>query len=54
MPLQPGIQGTSALIREAYSTLIFPRLMAFEPDFILVSAGFDAHYLDHLHRQGET
>ncbi len=28
--------------------------MAFEPDFILVSAGFDAHYLDHLHRQGET
>jgi acetoin utilization deacetylase AcuC-like enzyme len=28
--------------------------LAFEPDFILVSAGFDAHERDHLHSRGET
>jgi acetoin utilization deacetylase AcuC-like enzyme len=33
---------------------VFPRLVAFQPDFILVSAGFDAHENDHLHLRGET
>ncbi len=28
---------------------MFPRLHLFKPDFIFISAGFDAHHLDHIH-----
>lgn len=31
-----------------YLELVFPRLIEFNPDFILVSAGFDAHEKDFL------
>lgn len=34
--------------------MIFPRLLEFRPDFILVSAGFDAHECDHLHDRNTT
>ena len=37
-----------AVMREAYEARIFPALEAFAPDFILVSAGFDADYRDPL------
>ena len=46
VPLAPGTDG--AVMREAYETLIFPRLEAFEPELILISAGFDAHADDPL------
>jgi hypothetical protein len=32
--------------RDAYRRAIFPRLMEFNPDLILISAGFDAHKKD--------
>jgi len=35
-------------MREAYGAHILPALDAFAPDFILISAGFDAHALDPL------
>jgi len=35
-------------MREAYEGLIFPALEAFHPDFLLISAGFDADYRDPL------
>ena len=35
-------------MRRAYETVVFPRLAAFEPELILVSAGFDAHAYDPL------
>lgn len=28
--------------------------MEFNPDFILISAGFDAHQFDHLHHSSDT
>ena len=34
--------------REIYEAQVFPRLRAFKPDLILVSAGFDAHCADPL------
>lgn len=34
--------------REKFIQEVFPRLDEFKPDFILVSAGFDAHAEDHL------
>jgi len=45
-PLAPGSDGTE--MREAYQERILPALSDFSPDFILVSAGFDAHHLDPL------
>jgi acetoin utilization deacetylase AcuC-like enzyme len=54
VPLIPGLQGTSVQLREAFTSTVLPRLVAFEPDFILISAGFDAHERDHLHRPRET
>ncbi len=39
--------GTDAM-REAYEGTILPRLAAFRPDFLLISAGFDADYRDPL------
>ena len=35
-------------MREAYEGLIFPALTAFRPDFLFISAGFDADYRDPL------
>jgi acetoin utilization deacetylase AcuC-like enzyme len=46
LPLPPGSDG--AAMRAAYAALAFPRLEAFRPDLILISAGFDAHARDPL------
>ncbi len=45
-PLPPG--SGSARFREAVRTRILPALDAFAPEFIIVSAGFDAHEKDPL------
>ena len=45
-PLRPGA-GT-AEFRDAMKGILLPRLAAFEPDFVLISAGFDAHEDDPL------
>jgi acetoin utilization deacetylase AcuC-like enzyme len=45
-PLDPGDGGTE--FREAFETAILPRLSAFHPDVIVISAGFDAHARDPL------
>ena len=34
--------------RSAFENLILPQLQKFSPEFIIVSAGFDAHYRDPL------
>ena len=44
--LAPG--SGSAEFREAFSTQVMPALARFEPDFIFISAGFDAHADDPL------
>ncbi len=46
IPLAPGTGG--AEMREAYEAQAFPRLRAFRPELILISAGFDAHQDDPL------
>lgn len=46
MPLAPGSGGDA--MRQAYRTLAFPRLRAFRPELIVISAGFDAHQDDPL------
>jgi acetoin utilization deacetylase AcuC-like enzyme len=45
-PLKAGDGG--AKFREAFETRILPALDQFAPDFLLVSAGFDAHIRDPL------
>ncbi|MHB8885427.1 MAG: histone deacetylase family protein [Methylovirgula sp.] len=45
-PLSAGADGT--VFREALETVILPRIDAFRPDLIVISAGFDAHRLDPL------
>ena len=45
-PLAPG--DDSEDFRAAWESLILPALDAFAPDFLLVSAGFDAHLKDPL------
>jgi acetoin utilization deacetylase AcuC-like enzyme len=45
-PLRAGDGGER--FREAFSTVILPRLDAFRPDLIVISAGFDAHMRDPL------
>jgi acetoin utilization deacetylase AcuC-like enzyme len=45
-PLRAGDGGPE--FREAFETTILPRLAAFRPDFIVISAGFDAHTRDPL------
>lgn len=45
-PLSPGDDGED--FRAAFEERILPALDAFAPDFILVSAGFDAHLMDPL------
>jgi acetoin utilization deacetylase AcuC-like enzyme len=46
VPRAPGC-GTAAF-RSAYEERILPALKAFEPDLIMISAGFDAHAADPL------
>ncbi|MBE1281974.1 MAG: histone deacetylase family protein [Rhodobacteraceae bacterium] len=46
MPLAPGSGG--AEMKAAYETQAFPRLRAFQPELIIISAGFDAHQDDPL------
>jgi acetoin utilization deacetylase AcuC-like enzyme len=45
-PLRAGDDG--AVFREAMETKLLPRIDAFRPDLIIISAGFDAHRLDPL------
>jgi acetoin utilization deacetylase AcuC-like enzyme len=45
-PLSAGADGGA--FKEAIETAILPRLDAFRPDAIIISAGFDAHRLDPL------
>jgi acetoin utilization deacetylase AcuC-like enzyme len=44
--LPPG--SGSAAFREGYKRTILPALEAFAPDFLIISAGFDAHIRDPL------
>ena len=46
MPLAAGADGKD--FRAAWESRILPALDAFAPDFLLVSAGFDAHFRDPL------
>lgn len=46
VPLREG--SGSGPMRAAYESLIFPRIAAWKPDLILISAGFDAHEADPL------
>ncbi len=45
-PLSPGADGVD--FREAMNEVVLPALDAFQPDLIIVSAGFDAHIRDPL------
>ena len=45
-PLRPGDGGEA--FRQAMQTGILPGLSAFKPEFLLISAGFDAHRADPL------
>ncbi|MFN4101761.1 MAG: histone deacetylase family protein [Pararhodobacter sp.] len=46
LPLAPGTKGPA--FREAWETHVFPRVEAFQPQLIIISAGFDAHVDDPL------
>ena len=50
VPLAAG-SGSEAF-RAAYTDIILPRLQAFAPDFLLLSAGFDAHAADPIAHLG--
>jgi acetoin utilization deacetylase AcuC-like enzyme len=45
-PLRAGDGGE--VFRQAFETALLPRLSAFRPDLIIISAGFDAHWRDPL------
>jgi acetoin utilization deacetylase AcuC-like enzyme len=45
-PLAPGDGG--AKFREAFESVILPRLRDFRPELVVISAGFDAHQRDPL------
>ena len=45
-PLAPGTDGD--VFRDAFLTRISPALDRFQPDLIIISAGFDAHHRDPL------
>ena len=45
-PLASGDGGD--VFREAFASRILPELEAFEPDLVIISAGFDAHHRDPL------
>ncbi|MGE4480288.1 histone deacetylase family protein [Acidocella sp.] len=44
VPLPPGTNGE--VFREAWHMAVLPRLLAFAPEVLIVSAGFDAHAAD--------
>ncbi|MCB1387950.1 MAG: histone deacetylase family protein [Rhodobacteraceae bacterium] len=46
LPIPPGTAGPAFL--QAWEDTVFPRVAAFRPELILVSAGFDAHRDDPL------
>ncbi len=46
IPLPPDSDG--AIMRQKYQDIVFPRLRAFQPQLLLISAGFDAHADDPL------
>jgi len=46
VPLEPGVDGEA--FRRALSGIILPRIEAFRPDLVIISAGFDAHHRDPL------
>ncbi|OAN69305.1 acetoin utilization protein [Jannaschia sp. EhC01] len=46
LPLPPGSDGQA--MRSRYTSHVFPRLRDWNPDLILISAGFDAHTRDPL------
>ena len=46
LPLAPNSDG--ALMRKVYTERVFPKVRSFNPDLILLSAGFDAHVDDPL------
>ena len=46
VPLRSGSGG--AAMRDAYERLVFPALAEWQPDLLLISAGFDAHADDPL------
>ncbi len=45
-PLPPGSSGRE--FRTAINDIVLPAIAAFQPELLLISAGFDAHYLDPL------
>jgi acetoin utilization deacetylase AcuC-like enzyme len=45
-PLRPGATGTE--FRAAFERLLLPAIDAFEPELIVISCGFDAHWRDPL------
>lgn len=46
IPLEFGTD--SSMFRKVYREKVFPRLVEFSPDFIFISAGFDAHVNDDI------
>ena len=52
LPLRAG--GGSDAMRAVYDGVVFPRLLDWRPDLILISAGFDAHQDDPLGGLGWT
>ena len=53
VPIKPG-GATSQNWRQKFTTEVFERLIKFKPDFIFISAGFDAHENDHIHGDKDT
>lgn len=45
-PLRPG--DGAEKFRDAFESRILPRLAEFQPELVIISAGFDAHYRDPL------
>lgn len=52
-PIYPGT-ATSKRWRKTFAAKVIPQLLEFNPDFILISAGFDAHEKDHIHMDTDT
>jgi acetoin utilization deacetylase AcuC-like enzyme len=46
VPLQAGDDGVA--FREAFNEAVLPALVRFRPEFVIISAGFDAHWRDPL------
>lgn len=46
-PIFPGSNSREEVIK-AFKTKLVPAMVSFKPDFVMISAGFDAHQLDPL------